>query len=315
MNMRSLRKFCSSKKKPDSLRPTFFFHCLLLASVGLTGCGALSVASMGNKILQGVGLLSGKKVFDAGEGLLKATDEMTREEEYYLGRAVAANVLSKFSLTDNEELNRYVQKIGLVVGAHSAVPETFGGYHFGVIDSSVPQAMSAPGGFVFISTGLLELLPDEDALAAVLAHEVAHVSLHHGVKTISQENLNKTVLALGQLAGTLNCAQVLQQATGVFGVAVDDIVGTLLERGYSRTQESEADLHALQYLLDAGYSPSALEVALSALSSDHNSRWYATHPGSEERIASVLSWIESHPSSVTEQAKMARMSRFQGVIQ
>ncbi|HHF43560.1 MAG TPA: peptidase M48, partial [Candidatus Aminicenantes bacterium] len=92
--------------------------------------------------------------------------DITEEEEYYIGRSVAATILATYPALNNSRLTRYVNRVGQAVGVYSDRPEIFAGYHFLVLDSNEINAMAAPGGFIFITKGLLRLCRNEDMLAA-----------------------------------------------------------------------------------------------------------------------------------------------------
>ncbi|MCO6429585.1 MAG: M48 family metalloprotease [Deltaproteobacteria bacterium] len=262
---------------------------LILILLLLSGCASLKdsyVEKFGSSVLRTVGLGPATSVFSASEGMVKAAQEMSREEEYYLGRAVAAQILSKYKRNEDPALNEYLNKLGLALAAFSEQPNTFGGYHFVLLESSELNAMAAPGGFIFITSGMLKAMPDEDALASILAHEIVHVEKRHGIKSIKEENLTAALLALGELGSSLACGPVMQQATAVFGAAVQDVVDTLLVKGYSRELEYEADAGALVILDRTGYNPFSLKQALDVLDAsfvNNHTGWFDTHPGNDER--------------------------------
>ena len=106
-------------------------------------------------------------------------------------------ILARYKVYEDAPLTGYVNRVGGLVAAVSERPETYGGYHFWVLDSDGINAFAAPGGFVFVTRGLLAQAPDEEAVAAVLAHEVGHVCLKHGLKAIKQSRLTS---AFGILA-------------------------------------------------------------------------------------------------------------------
>ncbi|MFA5812029.1 MAG: M48 family metalloprotease, partial [bacterium] len=93
-----------------------------------------------------------------------ASKDITPSEEHYIGRAVAAMIIDKYPLMGNAALDEYVNKVGLVVAYHSDRPVTFGGYHFAVLRSDEVNAFAAPGGFIFITRGLLKSIQNEDQL-------------------------------------------------------------------------------------------------------------------------------------------------------
>jgi hypothetical protein len=139
------------------------------------GCANLSkggFAELGSSVLNAAGVpVSSESLntaFDASEKISKASRGLTDEQEYYLGRGVSAVVLSKYKTLRNESVVRYVNKVARSVAIYSDRPETFGGYYVAVLDSNEVNAVAAPGGFIFITKGFLKLIPNEEALAAVM---------------------------------------------------------------------------------------------------------------------------------------------------
>src|SRR6185436_514659 len=114
-----------------------------------------------------------------------ASGKLTESQEYYVGRGVAANAMFDgmgryIGLYDKDaNLEEYVAMVGLSVAMESDRPDTFKGYRFGVMASNDINAFAAPGGFIFVTTGALKLMENEDELAGVLSHEIAHVNLRH----------------------------------------------------------------------------------------------------------------------------------------
>ena len=128
-----------------------------------------------------------------------ATRDYTETEEADIGRVVAARILKTYPLSDNDMLQQYVTLVGKTVAAYSARPTL--DWHFAVVDSDVVNAISAPGGFVFITTGALKQMHSEAELASVLGHEIAHITQKHVLKEIKRANL----MAAGKdLAATTN---------------------------------------------------------------------------------------------------------------
>jgi predicted Zn-dependent protease len=213
-----------------------------------------------------------------------ATHKITEEEEYYIGRAVAANILSHYPLWKNKAATRYLNLIGKALVLRSARPEIFGGYHFSLLDTPEANAFSAPGGIIFLTRGIVELAGNEDELAAILAHEIQHVVVKDPLKAIKSQRL-KTLgtFAAGEAMGS--GGRVLQ----VFQDSVLDISGTLLQKGYSRGQEKNADLGALKLLTATGYEPAALLAMLEKIKAleKKKAKAFSAHPSASRRIAYV----------------------------
>ena len=160
---------------------------ILLSLVLLAGCA--EVVQMGTSVGDGMGKISkeDKEAIDRmAAQTAKAVRPMTDEEEYYVGRAVAATILGQYRLYANERLTSYVNAVGQAVALASDRPFTYGGYHFAILDTEEVNALSCPGGIIFITRGMLQKTRNEDELAAVLAHEVAHVNHKDGLAAIQK---------------------------------------------------------------------------------------------------------------------------------
>ncbi|MCB9030483.1 MAG: M48 family metalloprotease [Deltaproteobacteria bacterium] len=270
-------------------------------------------------LLEQTGIVSKKRFdafVDAGSKAMDASEGFTEEQEYYLGRSVAAMILGKYKPYANRDANRYVSKVGAYLSALSDRPNTFNGYHFLVLDSNQINAMATPGGFIFITKGILKLMPNEEALAAVIAHEIGHVVKGHGVNAISQANMTEAFTILGnEYASESSSYQNITQLTNAFGKSVDNIVDTLLVSGYSRSQEYECDEYALKLLAKAGYDTKGLSTMLGKLSTYKGSDatgLFSTHPDAGDRIKNVNSKIPK--SKASEEAIQLRADRFTQVV-
>jgi predicted Zn-dependent protease len=296
---------------------------MLSLSAFIAGCSNPAFKNLSSTILAQTGYVNQSQlegVLNAGEGLVKSQTSLTNEQEYYLGRAVSAKLLATFPPSSQSSLLSYVNKVGGAVAGVSDVPETFGGYHFVIVESPQINAMSAPGGYVFVSSGFLKLLPDEDSLAAVLAHEVAHVVKRHGVNAISNGALFSALGEFTKAGASIAVSNSgtslpLSQITDVFGDSVSGVTDKLLTSGFDRSQEYEADLYAANLLIKAGYNPSALVKVLEILkqhTSSDKSGWYATHPDPEDRIDELEDEIEI--TTALSEAPTTRKSRFASVV-
>ncbi len=236
------------------------------------------------------------------EQLVKAGADMTPRQEYYLGRSIAAQVLTENNLVTSMEMQTYINALGHYLVLHSDRPHTFKGYKFAVVEGSSPAAMSAPGGFIFITEGMLRQVRNEEELAAVMAHEIAHVELKHAESIIQKQK--RTGLALGLLA---------EAAKREFE---DDVPAELFEWGakgveavvnasFDRGQEMEADARALEILKLAGYDPQALQTILLRMQSSAN--FLSRHPSSDERVRAIYERVKDHqPPEVEERRRRSR---------
>lgn len=259
----------------------------ILSSLTLSACTP-EMQKIGSGLLSSTGVVSYSQAdsfFQVGAKLSKATQSVTDEQEYYLGRSVAAQVCGKYSVATNRGATLYANKIAQVLASNSSRPETFGGYRVAFLDSPQVNAVSAPGGFILITTGFLSLLESEDELAAVIAHEIGHVALKHGLSAISESNLTDALQIIGKEAASSSGNLAVSELNSLFGDSVNEVVGTLLDKGYSRSAEYEADLYASKLLSKSGYNPQALIQTLNKLekASKTEGGWFETHPSPEKR--------------------------------
>lgn len=236
-----------------------------------------------------------------------ATHQINEEEEYYIGRAVAANILSQYPLWKNAEATHYLNLIGKALVLQSARPEIFGGYHFSLLDTTEANAFSAPGGIIFLTRGIVDLAGSEDELAAILAHEIQHVVAKDPLKAIKSQRM-KTLgtFAAGEAMGSGN------RVLGIFQDSVLDISGTLLQKGYSRGQEKSADLGALELLAATGYERGALLSMLEKVKAieKKKAKAFSAHPSAAKRIAYVSGCIGKGAPAGDGKVRAARFRRF-----
>ena len=225
-----------------------------------------------------------------GTAVTKTFQDITPEQEYYIGRTVAATVLIGYKPKDARDLNGYVNTVGQALAQFSTKPETFGGYHFLVLDSDEINAFAAPGGLILVTRGLLKCCQTEDELAAVLAHEIGHVENLHGLRAIRTGRLNSALTILAVEAGKNLAGEQLAEVTKAFDESINDIAGTLMNSGYSRKLEYEADAAAIEILKKAGYQSGALLAMLENMEKSWDPTRHdfaATHPPPTERIVQL----------------------------
>jgi predicted Zn-dependent protease len=250
-----------------------------------------------------------KKAKKGMELVSGAAHKINEEEEYHIGRAVAANILGQYKLWKNGELTRYVNLVGGTLVLRCQRPETYGGYHFALLDTAEANAFSAPGGIIFLTRGIVEMAGDEDELAAVLAHEIQHIVAKDPLKAIRSQRL--------KALGTFTAGEAVGSrggALGVFQDSVMDISGTLLQKGYSRGQEKNADLGALELLAVTGYDPGALRDMLEKIREVEQKKRikaFSAHPSAARRLAYVAAGAHK---AADPQGREARGARFRRVL-
>jgi predicted Zn-dependent protease len=260
------------------------------------------------------GLLSGD-VFGALSGMDQALattgDEMAPIDDYYVGRAVAVNILGSYKLyTANPDLTKYLNKICLAITTNSPKSVLYNGYHVEILDSAEINAFATPGGHIFISTGLIACADSEDALAAVIAHEIAHIQLRHAAAIIQSQRTVQDLQAVGNRASAIASRDSSPAERALlFGEDVNGLVNTLFKNGYAQSQEYEADKTALTLLRDAGYDPSALAAVLRIMEinqKSHAGGFNTTHPSPASRIASLGNIPGNTPGRETRSFRQAR---------
>ena len=257
--------------------------CMIFAALLLSA--AIANAQLGD-ILNKVNKIDPNRVKKGAKVAREMTRDFTEAEEVRIGRIVAARILATYPLSENTRLQKYVTLVGNTVAAFSSRPGLE--WHFAVLETPVVNAFSAPGGYLFITTGALEQITSEAELAAVIGHEIAHATEKHILKEIKRAN----VLAAG--------VDLAQSEVGRGGLTDDlarkiaDIANEkLFKTGIGRREELDADRVGVQLAASAGYQAKAylhfLE-SLSALSKSRSSAFAqlgATHPRPDDRIKTI----------------------------
>ena len=250
----------------------------------------------------------------------------TPEDEYYIGRLVAAKVLAKERGDLVEQMkspsgvdpvyrdakaNDYVRHVGSLLRLASQRPQLFKGYSFLIVDSKHVNATATPGGHIFVTRGLLQSCDSEDALAAALAHEIAHVGLRHGMESIDRSqkiDLYKQLFMKGvdQIA-----SQNAQEVVGMVNSPVASISETLIQKGYRRNQETAADAEAVRMLREAGYDPRGLlalfdNLESSSLPGKLDFAIVKDHPDVKARREAVEQLVANDPEGRVSTTRQAR---------
>ncbi len=249
------------------------------------------------------------KIFNIGKSTKKVFEDFNEEEQYYVGRSAGAHLLSEYKLRNPGNLQNYVSNIGQVLSMVSDRPDTFKGYHFIVLDEpDKVNAFAVPGGFIFITTGLISKASNEDELAGVLAHEIAHIVFRHPIGSIKKayrDQLGKDILsfAAGQVSEEEKNEQIKLLVEGL-----NELSGMLIDnaaKGYSRKKEDEADAEAIKLMINAGYNPGALAKVLKKLSPVGSGK-SGTHGKPNKRsknVVAAINKIEAIPYVLNERTE------------
>jgi len=240
-----------------------------------------------------------------------AAEEITPEQEYYIGRAVAANILSNYRIWNGSQaMTAYLNRICAAITINSPRPDVFNGYHVAILDSNEINAFATSGGHIFVTRGLINAAKSEDALAGVIAHEIAHIQLQHSIRAIRTSRITQALMVTGVSAAGAATGMSVNELTDVFNESVGEIVSTMVNNGYSQTQEFEADNTAMRLLASAGYSPSGLIDMLRELSAVQtgSSGFGKTHPTPAQRITNAQKTVGSYRVADTRSYRQARFS-------
>ncbi|MCC7048747.1 MAG: M48 family metalloprotease [Alphaproteobacteria bacterium] len=224
----------------------------------------------------------GACVIDPATGERSLGQALTREDEQAVGREEHPRILRQFGgAYEDAALASYVASVGQSLALVSELPEQQ--FTFTVLNSPIVNAFALPGGYVYVTRGLLALAGSEAELAGVLAHEIGHVTARHATHRLQQAQR----LALDAQAGA--------GAGGVGGAGVGDVGrdATAYVQGYSREQELEADTLGIRYLARAGYDPAAMASFLARL--DQHAKLEAALMGLPADQADQMNFVSTHP--------------------
>ncbi len=203
------------------------------------------------------------------------------EQEIRIGQSYARELEAKYKLVTDQATVERVTRIGMAIARasdHPGLP-----YTYKVLELDVANALSLPGGFIYVTTGMLSFIRSDHELAAILAHETVHAAHHHQMEMIrrSSQALFLTVL----LAALTRDVAVVQGANVISGVALS---------GFSRDLERDADLTGVSFLVKTEYAPVAMLTVMERLwrevqySAQRDPGAFRDHPVASERVAYIL---------------------------
>jgi predicted Zn-dependent protease len=210
---------------------------------------------------------------------------ISEQKERELGQEAASEVERTVGLVEDPALVGYVREIGRRLAAHTSTPDA--PYQFHVADDTEPNAFALPGGFVYVTRGLLALTNSEDELADVMGHEIGHVAARHSVRQIEASTPFSILFGIpSAIVG------IVSPALGGIVGGVGKLASGLVLAPYSRDQEREADQIGIQLAVRAGWDPAGLPALLhtlereEALAGGDPSRigFFANHPATPERV-------------------------------
>ena len=239
---------------------------------------------------------------------------MSEAQEIQLGHEMDAQVKREMGVYEDAELQRYVADIGMRLARASERPNL--PWHFTVVDEPAVNAFALPGGYIYITRGILPFLNDEEQMAGVLGHEIGHVTARHS----AQQYTKATSAGVG-----LTLLSIFVPEARPLQGAAETALGVLFLK-YGRDDELQADRLGTQYTAKSGWDPRGVGGMLRTLerldaasgSSKGVPNWLSTHPSPGDRVQKVMAFIESNPSAVgtagrsTDEAEYER--RIDGII-
>lgn len=267
-----------------------------------------------NKLLLGLLLavsLNSAHAFNLGQELRNAAKELQKPnsslggyselEETAIGRQIAGNLLGAAPLVKDKGLQKYVNNVGRWVANQSERPDL--AWHFGVIESNDINAFAAPGGYIFITKGLYQLLADEAELAGVLGHEIGHVIRKHHLKILQQSKMV-------DLGGKLLSKQVGGNDK------IGNLIGSgaeIVSRSLDKGAEFEADRIGVVLAARAGYDAYGLPQVLQSIghsgNNDSVALLFKTHPHPDERLDKLGLAMDNRLDDIKGQTLAKRLYR------
>lgn len=237
------------------------------------------------------------KMFDTIKEGKRAFGKISKKKEIEFGKQAASVILGAAPLSGNDALQQYVNKIGHWLVDHTERKDL--PWKFGVLETNSVNAFAAPGGYIFITQGLIDKLDNEAELACVLAHEIAHVLRRHHLLAVKKNARFKMTTNMVSLA-----------AKGKDQKSVDKVVGGVKElyaRGLDKNDEFEADHMGMVIAARSGYDPYALMAVLHTLDSVNPddramALWFKTHPKPAKRLEKLDETIKEKLEKYAEQA-------------
>ena len=236
--------------------------------------------------MMALSIMAGSEIYSAN--FLTSTEHdpvlIGQKAEISIGRNTDRQLKKTYRVSDDENLNQRINAIGQKLVAHSKRKNLK--YTFTVLDNELVNAFAAPGGFIYITTGILKRLQTEDEIAAVLGHEIGHVVHQHSLKAIQRRMIAH--FGLQVVAAKLGDSGAV---TGALLFKASELSANLLLLKNSRVNELQADSEGVKIMYLAGYNPQGMidiQTMLLKLSKGKNPpAIISTHPPSQERINAI----------------------------
>jgi predicted Zn-dependent protease len=232
-------------------------------------------------------------------------------QEIEMGREADQGIVAGMGLVDDDDLQRYVSEIGTRLAAASERPDL--PWTFRVLDDPTVNAFALPGGFIYVTRGILTHLTSEAELAGVLGHEIGHVTARHSVEQMSRARLAQLGLGIGM---------IFSETVRDFGDVAGASLGLLFLK-FGRDDESQADRLGVRYMTREAYDPRELAGVMRMLARTSEMRsgsgrvpeWLATHPDPVNRDAAIHDMVASSAVDLSNAvvARAAYLRRVDGL--
>jgi predicted Zn-dependent protease len=245
---------------------------------------------------------------------------MSEQQEIQMGQQAHQDVLKEYPALDHPGLQAYVDQVGQRLARESHRPQLT--WRFTVVDSPDVNAFALPGGYVYITRGIMAYLESEAELAGVIGHEIGHVTARHGVRQQSAQ----TAAGLGAVLGSILVPGLDNQA----GASLLQTLAQAWTAGYGREHELESDRLGAQYLARSGYAPQAMIDVIGVLKNQElfaaeqakrdgrKPRTYHgtfdTHPSNDARLKQVVGEANKHAVAHPREGRSEYLTRLAGVV-
>ena len=238
---------------------------------------------------------------------------LSRDDELAMGRETDPQILSSYGRYEDADLAAYLDDFGKRLGAVSHQPDI--AYRFTVLDSPVVNAFAVPGGYVYVTRGMLAYLNDEAELAGVVGHEVGHIAARHSAQQYSRAQVAQLGLGIGSIL-----SPTFAKLAGIAQAGI-----SLLFLSFSRDNERQADDLGVLYSSKAGYDArqmANLFVTLERLDpaggNDGLPAWFSTHPNPPDRIVAIRAkaeeWQKANPQATLALNRDGYLQRLDGLV-
>ncbi|MCF6359407.1 MAG: M48 family metalloprotease [Cyclobacteriaceae bacterium] len=231
-----------------------------------------------------------------------------------IGAENSKTVETEMGIYDHEEMTAYFNKVGQKLVSHLEKP--LFDYKFKIVPDMSPNAFALPGGYIYITTGILPLLESEDELAGIIGHEIIHSNNRHSIKQMKKSILPHILEIPGNLLG------VISKPVGDLVNAPIKVSSSLISSSYSRGFETEADNYGVRLAAKAGYDPTKLPDVLKRMNdaievltgNKEEKSYFSDHPYTPKRIENLNKQFKEIAIQPTKNVSSSFLYEFDGVL-